>query len=108
MGWIGWSRGRLPDDARACVLAARGDSAADYANDLRARLVAAGYDVTGEVPVTDRGDGRRGRVDLVATRGGETVAIECDRLSPRRKSVVKLGQIEGASALVVALRGNTR
>ena len=60
-----------------------------------------GYSCTLEVPVADRGDGRSGRVDLMAERDGNQVAIEIDRDSPREKSLVKLRQFACAKVVVV-------
>lgn len=47
---------------------------------------------------------RRGRIDLVARREGETIAIELDRLSPRKKSITKLN-LYPATRRIVLLRG---
>jgi hypothetical protein len=47
---------------------------------------------------------RRGRIDLVAIREEEVVAIELDRLSPRKKSLTKLG-LYPATHRIVLLRG---
>lgn len=63
-----------------------------------------GWRVYREVPVRDRGDGRRGRVDLVALRGGEVIAIEVDGQNPRQKSVHKLRQVPRATFRLVLLR----
>src|SRR5712692_9641792 len=57
-----------------------------------------------EVRVPDRGDGRSGRVDLVARRPGLTLAIEIDKAAPKPKSIIKIRQIPDA-VRVVALRG---
>lgn len=43
-----------------------------------------------QVVVNDRGDGRRGRIDIVAEINGKVIAIEIDRKSPRKKSIFKL------------------
>lgn len=56
------------------------------ANELKAQ----GYQVKREVWVDDRGDGRRGRIDLVASKDNEVHAIELDLASPRMKSALKL------------------
>lgn len=53
-------------------------------------LAGDGWAVQREVRVPTRGDGRGGRVDVVASCCGQEVAIEVDRERPRRKSVVKL------------------
>lgn len=84
--------GPLPDDAKAVHDA------------LEAALVAEGMEVAREVEVSDRGDGRVGRLDLVATRDGYSFAIEIDRTAPRQKSITKLLG-SGCDAKVVVLRG---
>ena len=60
-----------------------------------------GYSCTLEVPVADRGDGRSGRIDLLAERDGVQVAIEVDRDSPREKSLFKLRQFSCAKVILV-------
>lgn len=85
----GIGRRPLPDDARG------------FQEAVAARLRASGWTVRSEVPVSSRGDGRRGRVDLVAERDGEVVAIECDRLSPREKSLAKLRAMVADARLVL-------
>lgn len=49
--------------------------------------------ITKEVKVNDRGDGRKGKVDLVYSSNGSTIGIELDRLSPRKKSIIKLNNL---------------
>ena len=73
-------------------------------NTIGAWFASRGFNVQPEVPVADRGDGRSGRVDLVARRGGLTVAIEIDKTEPKAKSIVKLRQIPNAVRIVV-IRG---
>lgn len=53
----------------------------------------AGWLVGREAPVLERGDGRTGRVDLVAERHGYRVAVELDRAAPREKSLAKLAAV---------------
>jgi len=48
-------------------------------------------------------DSRGGRIDLVAERDGEWIAIEFDRRKPREKSLQKLRAFRGGR--IVALRG---
>jgi hypothetical protein len=66
-------------------------------------LRAAGFEVRTECGVDDRGDGRSGRVDIVAEHDGGSVAIEIDHRNPRQKSVHKLRRFSGFRLL--ALRG---
>jgi len=63
-----------------------------------------GYAVEFEAPVPDRGDGRPGRLDLIARGHGLVIAVEGDRLSPRGKSLAKL-RSAAADLRVVVLRG---
>ena len=60
-----------------------------------------GFACEREVAVDERGDGHAGRVDLVAERGEERLAIEFDRASPRAKSIKKLSQVSDALRVVV-------
>lgn len=54
-----------------------------------------------QVKVSDRGDGRRGKIDLVLETEGQLIPIEIDRLSPRRKSVFKVQLFNEDSAFVI-------
>lgn len=63
------------------------------------------WHLTAEVEVPDRGDGRRGFVDLRAVREDARVFIEFDSRAPRHKSVAKLAQCDGFR--VVILRGGS-
>jgi len=66
----------------------------DIAEDARIQCLLAlaqeGWTCKKEVFVPSSGDGRRGRVDIEARKGGQIVGIEIDRKTPRIKSVVKL------------------
>jgi hypothetical protein len=66
------------------------DHAGAFQARVAQRLEAAGWAVEAEVCVSLPGSARRGRVDLVASQCACRVAIECDRLSPRDKSIRKL------------------
>lgn len=46
-----------------------------------------------QIWVNNRGDGRRGRVDIVLDIDGENIGIEIDRMTPRKKSIFKLQQL---------------
>mgnify|MGYP000166782503 CR=1 FL=1 len=46
-----------------------------------------------QVVVQDRGDGRRGRIDLVLTTKKEVIGIEIDYGAARKKSIFKLNQL---------------
>lgn len=70
-------------------------------------LSARGWACQREYPVSDRGDGRPGAIDILASKAGIRLAIEIDRKSPRQKSIVKLRQVS-ADYRVVLLRGGRR
>ncbi len=54
-----------------------------------------------EVVVSDRGDGRCGRIDMVYLIEGKEIAIELDRLKPRYKSVFKLRNYGADESFVI-------
>ncbi len=54
-----------------------------------------------EVVVSDRGDGRSGRIDLVYLKDGKEIAIELDRLKPRYKSIFKLKNYGADKSFVI-------
>ena len=65
-----------------------------------------GYDVELEYPISNRGDGRGGRIDIVATNQSDKLAIEVDRSSPRLKSMEKLKSMDGYVKIVLLRNGN--
>lgn len=69
---------RVPDDARGAQ------------EQVKAWLEEKGFSCQLEVKVPARGDGRTGRLDILATRGSTKLAVEVDRGSPREKSIFKL------------------
>lgn len=82
-----------------------GASALEFHNSAISTLQAAGLDVHREYQVPERGDGREGRIDIVVTDGnGTRCGIELDRISPRQKSLLKLGAVE--SGICVLRRGD--
>ncbi|HEY2459610.1 MAG TPA: hypothetical protein VGI16_02335 [Candidatus Acidoferrum sp.] len=60
-----------------------------------------GWRVHREVQVPNRGDGIRGRIDLVATQADIRVAIELDNVITRKKSRFKLSQFEGPGFIIL-------
>ena len=54
-----------------------------------------------EVLCPNRGDGRPGRIDLVAERGDELIAFELDDRSPRSKSAAKLAGLSYHTRVIV-------
>lgn len=69
------------------------DRAKDAHDAIERIIDAHGWTVHREWEVPDRGDGRRGFIDLVAFRDEERIAVEIDRRSPRVKSIRKLNAL---------------
>lgn len=70
------------------------DNAKDLHNAVEAEVLKAGYFCQREFVVADRGDGRKGKVDLyVSDMSGASCGIEIDWKSPREKSIIKLQQL---------------
>ena len=66
-------------------------------------LMAAGFSVEFEYSIPDIGNGRRGRIDLVASSDQGRVGIELDTRRPRAKSILKLRSFDGYR--IIGLRG---
>lgn len=64
-----------------------------------------GWELAIAVPL-DAPDGPR--LDLVAFKGGERVAVEFDRASPRQSSLDKLRAVNGCARVVALREGFTR
>lgn len=86
-----------PDDGRAVV----------FERAVRDGLKKLGFTVRQNVIVPNRGDGFRGKVDIVAERGNERAAIELDAATPREKSIFKVKQVTGATLRLVYCRRHT-
>ncbi len=69
-------------------------------------LTEQGWNCSCENYVPDRGDGRPGRVDIVVSVNAGNLGIELDNLSPRKKSLYKLGYFCGGG--FVLMRGNRK
>lgn len=54
-----------------------------------------------EVYVPNRGDGRSGRIDIVYKKNGKIIAIELDRIVPRKKSIFKLKLFNSDESYVI-------
>ncbi|CAG8998073.1 MAG: hypothetical protein CENE_00004 [Candidatus Celerinatantimonas neptuna] len=78
------------------------DDAKPLQNAIADSLRSSGWVVELEHQVADRGDGRCGCVDLLASKDSQKIAMEIDRKSPRKKSLVKLSQVDAFP--IVALR----
>jgi hypothetical protein len=81
----------LPDDLDAAAFHAAAEAA----------LGSLGFTCWREVRLSARGDGQGGRLDIVAERHGVRIALELDDRTPRRKSLVKLGQTDCTFRVVV-------
>ena len=79
------------------------DQAKDAQMTIAHALKGAQFSVQTEIGVSDRGDGCSGRVDIMAAKDGVDIAIELDRMNPRKKSIDKLLSTGGVR--VVGLRG---
>jgi len=77
------------------------EGAGDFLTVIQRKLERAGFETKRELLVFDRGDGSVGRIDIVAKRGEELLAIECDRATPREKSLNKLTAYDATRRLVV-------
>lgn len=75
-----------------------------FEDESAARFRALGYSVFRQFCVPDRGDGRRGYVDIVLVRPFVLVALELDRVKPRKKSIFKVQQVAGATTRLVYCR----
>ena len=82
----------LPDWSRT--------NAAVFCALLRYKLEEAGCKIRAEVVVPNRGDGRKGRIDLVIDYPDRLV-VEVDRKIIRRKSVFKMAQMPDYKAVSV-------
>ncbi|MGB7283324.1 MAG: hypothetical protein WBE13_13760 [Candidatus Acidiferrum sp.] len=70
------------------------ESARALHDEMELRLRNRGFTVVREYPVPDRGDGRRGQIDLVVLEPFR-MALELDTVNPRSKSVIKLKTFSG-------------
>lgn len=66
------------------------ENALEFNIRVRNELKKESFDIFIEQLVPNRGDGRRGKIDIVAKKDGLVYAIEIDRKSPRQKSIYKI------------------
>jgi hypothetical protein len=78
--------------------------AATFQDAIERHFQQLGFDVEREVAIPNRGDDHEGRIDLLARRDREVVAIECDRERPREKSREKLLAFSEATQKLIILR----
>lgn len=74
-------------------------------SDVIEHLTALGFQCQSEYWVADRGDGRRGRIDIIAHNDHMNMAIEVDNVSARKKSFVKLSSMEGYIKFILLRNG---
>jgi hypothetical protein len=81
------------------------DRAAPFHNQVMEVLDRCGWSCESEYQLEPEPlSGRRGKIDIVATKDKIVLAIECDRRTPRRKSIAKLTRMN-ADVSMVLLRG---
>jgi hypothetical protein len=79
------------------------DHAQTMQKEVAHALEKAGFVCSLEVATRFLGDCRNGRIDIVAQKNGESVAIELDCRSPRMRSIKKLKLWDGYK--ILGLRG---
>lgn len=75
----------------------------EYQGHVRSLLESNGFQVKPEWHVADRGDGRSGRINLMAFKYGMSIAIEIDTYTAKKKSLFKLSQ-SGANEQLVLIQ----
>ena len=84
-------------------------NALTYHQHIRNILNQNGYETKIEQPTpyrNDQGWNRKGRIDLIAQHHNTTIAIEIDRKTPRRKSVIKLKNYQAHEKLIITRDDN--
>lgn len=79
------------------------DHAREMQEEVSRALERAGFLVVLEFSTAKLGDNRNGRIDIVASKAGENVAIELDCRTPRLRSIKKLKLFDGYR--IIGLRG---
>lgn len=77
------------------------NDAQDARTEICEWLAENGFSCKKQYAVQNRGDGRNGKIDILAEKEGATIGIEIDRDSPRDKSIIKLMQIDGEKVVLV-------
>lgn len=101
-----WSGEKVEEILRAVSSGSSCMKAKSFESHACNELKKLGYDVSRQVLVSDRGDGRRGFVDVVASKGTTKAAIELDHVHPRKKSIYKVKQIPNATFKLVFCRAH--
>lgn len=65
-----------------------------------------GFDCILEFCISEYADGKTGRIDIIAIKGTERIAIEVDNRSPRKRSMQKLKNMSDYQALILLRSGN--
>ncbi|NER80387.1 MAG: hypothetical protein F6K42_12580 [Leptolyngbya sp. SIO1D8] len=100
-----WTSGEVPSDVIAFFEGCTDfEAAISFHRHVEAGLARLGYEVHREFEVPDRGDGRRGKVDLVIIREDCWIGIELDNQSAREKSIQKLESLKNARGCLIAVR----
>lgn len=63
-----------------------------------------GYTIHRQFVVENRGDGYRGKIDIIAVKPPVLAAIELDAYVPRKKSIFKVRQVKDATMRLVYCR----
>lgn len=80
-------------------------SAESFHDEVENLLKLNGFDCCREHPVENRGDGRKGKIDLFVQKYGEGVGIELDNEVAREKSAFKLNQVKPNDGLIILRNG---
>jgi Holliday junction resolvase len=96
-------RGELDERTVTLLASQQGATAKALHDSVADALDGAGWAVRREFWVRDNGSGKSGRIDLVARRGAEVVAIELDKVDPRKKSIFKLLSVSRMATCLVVL-----
>lgn len=77
----------------------------DAKTEINEFLVSQGFEVQINCPVPDRGDGRRGKIAMLASRGKLQVALEINGEECAEKSIFKLHQVRKAKKIILLRNG---
>lgn len=99
----GSTKQKVIDLILECLASSKGPSSEEIKYGVHRNLALKGLDPHVEYWVPDRGDGRRGRIDLHFTLDGIDCYIEFNRCNPRAKSLHKLHSLPDSSMKLVVL-----
>lgn len=99
---LSWSKGFIPPDVVEAIPTLPACENAKVLEHSTGHLLRSlGFNVNFHFRIPDRGDGRPGYIDIVACRGEEIIAVECDRLVERQKSIIKLEKFGQPSLIIL-------